>query len=293
MTRSEPATRRSVHLALLVVQVLFGLWPVVGVYVMRVVSPAALVGIRTLVGAPLLLLGAGLARAPRPRWADLPALAGLAFLGISLNQILYAEGLRRAGAVNAVVLTALIPVITLLVGVALGREAPPWSRRLGIVAASAGVWLLVGAERFELSSERTVGNLLILANTTSYALYLVLARPTIARLGPLGAIGWIFFFGALEALPFTGPALLATSWAALTPAAAWALAFIVVGPTVGTYFLNAYALRSAPSSLVATYIGLQPLVGALGSAVFLGEPPTARTMVAAVVIIGGVVWACR
>lgn len=284
---------RSVHAALIVVQVLFGLWPVVGKYAMAYLSPAALVGVRTLVGAPILLGLAGLVRAPRPTRQDLLPLAGLAFLGISLNQILYAEGLKRAGAVNAVVLTALIPVITLLVGMALGRESPPWSRRLGILVACLGVWILVGAERFELRSDRTLGNLLILSNTTSYALYLVLARPTIARLGPIGSIGWIFLFGALEALPFTGPALWAVPWAEVPSRGWWALGFIILGPTVATYFLNAYALRFAPSSLVATYIGLQPLVGALGAVVFLGDAPSLRTAVAAVVIVAGVIWACR
>ena len=61
-------------------------------------------------------------------------------------------------------------------------------------------------------------------------------------------------------------------------AGTWARAvYIVLFPTVGTYFLNAFALKRAPSSLVAIYIYLQPVVGALLAAWRLGERPSVAT----------------
>ena len=52
------------------------------------------------------------------------------------------------------------------------------------------------------------------------------------------------------------------------------LIYIVLFPTVGTYFLNVYALKRAPSSLVAIYIYVQPVLGALMAAATLGERPS-------------------
>ena len=276
-----------VYAALVTVQVLFGLWPIAGALALREVSPAALIGFRTLVGGPVLFV---LVRGVRawPTRRDALALAVLALFGIAGNQLLYAEGLQRAGPINAVVMIVIVPAMTLLFGAVLGRERPNLRRRLGVLVTMVGILILVRAERFDLSSETLVGNLLFVGNTASYALYLVLAKPVVARVGALATVGWIFVFGAMEALPWTGPAVLSTDWTGLSPGAYGALAFILVGPTIGTYFLNAYALKHVDASVVAIFIGLQPIVGAVGAWLALGQVPSPRTGLAATVIVGGV-----
>ena len=77
MTRSAEERAR-LHAALLAVQVLFGLWPVIGVIALRAMTPAALVGVRLMAGAPILALAAGTLRGPLPPLRDLAKLAGLA-----------------------------------------------------------------------------------------------------------------------------------------------------------------------------------------------------------------------
>ena len=78
-------------------------------------------------------------------------------------------------------------------------------------------------------------------------------------------VPWIFFYGAVFTLPFAGPVAWGThvDW---TPALVLLVGYIVLGPTVGTYLLNAVALREAPPTLVAVYIYLQPLVAAVPGA---------------------------
>lgn len=281
-----------VYAALIAVQVLFGLWPTAGAIALDALSPPALIGFRTLIGGPLMFLAVA-RRGPVPSRRDLFALAGLALFGIAANQLIYVEGLQRTGPVNAVVLIMTVPVVTLLVAALLGRERPGLRAVVGVALAVAGVLVLVRAERFDLSDETLVGNLLIICNTTCYAIYLVLAKPVVARIGPMVTVGWVFLFGAIEALPWTGPAVLATDWVALDGPTWASLAFILVGPTIGTYFLNAYALKRVDASVVALFIGLQPVVGAGAAWALLGEVPTVRTLVAAVVIIAGVLVASR
>ena len=53
---------------------------------------------------------------------------------------------------------------------------------------------------------------------------------------------------------------------------------------MGTYFLNLFALKRVPASLVAIYIYVQPIVGALMAAAALGERPSLSTFVGGALI---------
>ena len=283
----------SVYAALVLVQVLFGLLPVAGALAMQEVSPAALTAFRLYLGAPVLFVIARLMRRGHPKISDLPRLAVLAALGVAGNQLLFAEGLVRAGPINAVVLICIIPVITLVFAMSLGLEKPGRLRIIGILVAFAGVLLVVRVERFDLSDRKLVGDLFILANASGYSLYLVLTRPMLQRMGPLVLVTWVFILGAIEATPWTLGPFLNTPWTLLSAKVQIALAFILAGPTIGTYFLNAVALKQVDSSLVAVFISLQPLVGAAGAYVLFGETITLRVLAAALMILAGVVLATR
>lgn len=279
-----------VHLALVVVQVLFGLWPVFGTVVLEHLSPQALIGVRTLVATPLLFLlfrpalPAADTNGRRP-WG---LLAVIGLLGIASNQLLFAEGLQRAGPINAALLTLLIPAVTLLLAWALGREHPSRARLAGVAVALSGALLLARTDGFDLSDRTVVGNLAIIANTFCYAGYLVLARPLATRIGGAAMVTWAFAFGALEALPLTGPALIDAPFENFEPFTWLSLVFIILGATVGTYALNAYALARADSSIVAIYIYVQPIVTATGAWWVLGRVPTGHTVFAGVLIAAGV-----
>lgn len=291
----SPSSRWRVHAALLAVQLLFGLHPVAGAVALRQLSPSAIIGVRTLLGAPLLLLLARLwgQGTGWPTRRELFALAGLGLLGVTVNQLLFTEGLHRAGPVNAAVLVVTIPVLTLLVAILLGRESLSLGRVFGVSLALIGAAIVTRLERFDFSSQVAIGDLMLLGNSLSYATYLVLARPLMAKLGAAWCVAWVFVFGAIGALPLTGPALLAAPWAELSWQVLLALAFILLGPTLGAYGLNAYALRTAEASVVAVYVALQPFVGALAAWVLLGTQIDARTAIAGAVIVTGVLVASQ
>jgi drug/metabolite transporter (DMT)-like permease len=148
--------------------------------------------------------------------------------------------------------------------------------------------LLIEIERFDPSNTKMIGNALLLTNCTLYAAYLVLVRATIARLGALVTIAWVMVLGALESLPVTLPPALGVSWSLLGTGQWFGVAFVVLGPTVLTYLLNAYALGRAESSLVAVYVYAQPPIAAVASYLWFGIVPTLRTLLAALVIVIGV-----
>jgi drug/metabolite transporter (DMT)-like permease len=100
---------------------------------------------------------------------------------------------------------------------------------------------------------------------------------------------WLFTWGLLSAMPFTGlPTLTGHS------AQAWAaVGFVVLGPTIGSYWLNLFALRTVPASVVALFIYLQPAIAAVLALPLLGERPTMRLLGAGVVTFAGVWIATR
>ena len=190
------------YLALIGVQICFGLWPTFGKLAMTEIAPPAIVGFRCVLAAPLLLWMAWkLERKPIPPRRELFALAGLGFVGVSLNQLLFIEGLRLAGPINAVILVIVIPVMSLAAAMLLRLEQFSWRRTVCIAVAVAGVRVLVRVESFDVSGRTTTGYLLLVGNATAYAVYLVWAKPVFARVGGVTSVAWVFVFGALFALP--------------------------------------------------------------------------------------------
>jgi drug/metabolite transporter (DMT)-like permease len=246
------------------------------------------VGYRLLLGAPLLALAARLFTQKPPALADLGRLAMLGAFGIAINQLLFVEGLSRAGPVNASLSILLLPALTLVIAALSGRERATGMRWAGVALAFLGAALLVHVERFDLGNRAAVGNMMLIANVVSYALFIVLARPVFERLGALRGIAWVFVFGSLEALPFTLGEVVRARWSTL-PLWAWAsLAFILFGATLATYLLNAYALRRVESSVVAVYVYVQPIIASVASWLVLDVTPTLRTLVAGSIIVVGV-----
>ena len=286
-------TPSRVVVALLLVQVFFGLWHVAGAAVLEHVTPAALIGFRVWAGAPLLLLLAwGISR-EIPERGDLLILAGVAIPGVVVNQLFYAEGLDRAGPVNASILMLTIPVLTSVFAFALRKEAFSVRRVTGLALALLGAAILVDPTSFETQPEKALGNGLILLNASAYALYLVIARPVFSRVGFLPGIAWVFAFGALEITPFVSADVFATDWFGLPLWSKGALAFILIGPTLGAYGLNAYALARTDASTVGAWILLQPIIASFAAWVFLDTALHPHALTGGLVVAAGVLLVTR
>lgn len=282
-----------VHAALLVVTLLFGANYVVAKVALREVSPLDLVVIRTW-GAAAILFGGARLRRPRAAQAALTAsdvgrLLLYSLLGVSINQLCFLGGLARSTATNASVMLVSIPLLTLAFAVALGRERASATGLAGILVGLLGAALLILPRGgVDLSSRATAGNLLLLGSGSSYALYLVLTRPILARHNPLVVTRWVFLLGALTVSPI-GIGGLGGLVASGLSGAAWAsLAYMIVGATVLPYLLNNWALARVKSSVVAVYILLQPVIAGTLGRVFLHEELGPHTAMAAALVVAGV-----
>lgn len=286
-----PEHRRALA-ALVTVQVLFGSLPVVAQLAFPAFGARGVAAWRLGAAALAFHAFARATRMPWLPWREHPRVLLLALLGVSGNQILFLEGLSRTSALHAALLTTTIPVLTLVAAVALRRETLSWRRAAGIPVALVGVLVLL-AQRDPSGHATLTGDAMIVANASIYSLYLVLSRDLLARWPTMAVLPWLFTWGFVSALPLTGlpplhvpdPHMAGQAWAAL--------AWVVLGPTIGTYWLNLVALRVLPSSTVALLIYLQPFVAASLALPLLGEAPTWAMLAAAGITFVGVRLATR
>jgi drug/metabolite transporter (DMT)-like permease len=278
------------HAALVAVQLFFGTWPIVGKIALRTLPSTGLVALRvigaTIAFVALRLIATGNMRLARR--SDYARLALYSLLGVVLNQFLYVKGLALSTVINATLLSTTIPIATLLVSMLLGRERPAPRVILGMTVAACGVVFLVNPARADFSHGTMIGNLLLVLNTLAYGAYIAISQDVIRRYGALTVITWVFIFGCVATLPVGGYYLAQTPLTAINAHVWLAVLYIILVPTVGAYYLNAWALGRVTPSTVAIYIYLQPLIAFALAPLVLGERLNARTGSAALLIFAGV-----
>ncbi|MEZ5978393.1 MAG: DMT family transporter [Planctomycetota bacterium] len=286
---------RAGHLALLAVQVVFGLFPVfVKLAVAGGLEPKALavwrIAFGTLsVGAVAFALHG---RDAIPQRRHFPRLFVCALLGVIANQVLALEGTSRTSAASAGLLMTLIPVFTFAIAALTRQERFAPRQLLGVPIALAGALYLLLAAKGGASagSDPVTGNALIVANTLAYAGYLVLSRRVLREIPPAAFLFWVYAL-SLWAVPWLahGHELLPTATDPKLRADGWTgLVLLLVGPTFLAYLLNTFALTRVPASVTAIYIYLQPSIAAAGAALWLGEEIPRELFVSAAIVFCGI-----
>ncbi len=280
------------HLALIAVQVMFGTWPIVGKIALRVLPSTGTRDVPCRRGGHCFHAPARRheARSDHTQKAITRRFALYSLLGVVLNQFLFVKGLALSTAINATLLSTTIPAFTLLVSVILGYEKFSKRAALGTLVAAAGVIYLVDPIRADFSSGKALGNVLLVANTLAFGAYIAISKDLFKRYGALTAMSWVFTFGCVGAIPLGGYYLAQTPLQDLSWTIWLAVLYIILVPTVGAYYLNAWALGRVTPSTVAVYIYLQPLIAFALAPLVLGadEQWNSRTWIAAALIFAGV-----
>lgn len=277
------------HIALILVQLMFGTWPILGKVALRTLSSNTLVAVR-IVGAAIvfLILQKGVAELLRIPRKDFVTLVMCSLLGVVLNQLLFVKGLSLSTVINVTLLGTTIPVFTLLVSILLGHDKLSLRRCLGVLLAASGAIYLIDPLKSDFSRQTSIGNLLVVVNCLAYGAYIAVSKRLFKKYGALKVITWVFLIGSVFTIipgiyGIHGDEIEVADWML------WLnLIYIVLVPTVGAYYLNAWALTRVPPSTVATYIYLQPLIAFALALLLLGESWTLRTLIASILIFAGV-----
>ena len=289
MTTTTPS-KYLVFLALVTIQVLFGINYVVSKLLVDSFPPLLWASARVFISALLMLLIALVLRRPHPKPDKkffLPLIV-FAILGTVINQGCFLTGLRYTSSTNSAILNTLIPVFTLLI-VTIRRIEPLSSKRmLGFIFSFIGVLVLRKVETLSFSDQTLLGDLLIVLNCLSYGLFLSYSKHFFSSYDRVWGTTWLFLYGSIGLGLLAAPEWAHFHMPTLTNAMIASMLFVTLGATLTAYFLNIWTLTYSKSSSVAIFIYLQPIVSASISYFFLGESVSLRTAISSIIIFIGV-----
>ena len=241
-------------------------------YLVNAIDPLAIgsfrFGIGFLLLLPVALLQGGV-EWPRQDW---PGVAGLGVLYFALFPILFNASLIFTTAARGALALSTLPLLTMVVGAALGSEALTARKSLGVVIATLGVAiaLLSGLASAPLGAWR--GDLLMVGAAVCMAIYSIWSKPFIARSGPIPFTTMSMGVGAACLI------VISCCRGSFTPVAAFgkpqwlAATYLGAFGSALTFYLWAFALARTTPTRVAISVTVNPVAASLVGAILLQEP---------------------
>ena len=155
-------------------------------------------------------------------------LAICGIFGVVINQEMFFLGLSITTPINAALIMIMTPILVFVISFFLSHEKASWQKILGLILGLSGALVILSGKGFNFSSETILGDLFILINATSYAIYLVIVRPLMKKYHPLTVIKWVFFFGLFPVLIFGYNQFIEIQWYTFTTQTWIAVAFVII-----------------------------------------------------------------
>jgi len=258
-------------------------------YALESLAPFALNAIRfTLASAVLWGVAVRLEPDTPLPWRTRLRLAGLGVVGNSIYQIMFIVGLTRTTAGNSALLIASTPLLTAVLGSALGVERLTRQVAGAVALGSVGVALVVLAKEVGFSLATMTGDLLTLGAVVFWALFTHGVRAMKDHASPLRTTAWTIL-GGTPLLVLVGlPDLVGMDWGAV-PAPAWgAVLYASLGSIVIAYLIWNRSVHQIGGNRTAIYGVTVPVFALATAAVALGERPTPVQLAGAALIVGSV-----
>ncbi|NOU46671.1 MAG: EamA family transporter [Bacteroidales bacterium] len=225
---------------------------------------------------------------------DLKLLFIASFFGISLNQLMFFEGLNLSNSINASILSVGIPIAVLIFSRIIHKFPISISKLIGMSLGTLGaVYLILGYGNIDLSGKAMIGNIFILINVTSYSLFLVLIKPLTAKYRPITIMKWIFLFGFIVVLPITVPKVIQSDWTTIPVNIWFSILYVIFFATILAYLFNNYSLTRMSAFTNSAFIYSQPAIATMTAVFFGKEQIHIQQIVAAVLIFAGVYFVIR
>lgn len=219
----------------------------------------------------------------RQRWQ----LFILGALGIYGYMFFYLMGLSRTTPVSSSIFVSLEPIWVFIIAVLFYKEKVTWMKVLGIGLGLAGAILCITTQPSDdLASNAPLGNLMCLASSVIYAVYLVFSNRLLKGVGNMTLLKFTFLGAAVMALivnSFFG--FEAPVWdMSLFSTPMLVLLFVLIFPTTVSYLLLPIGLKYLKTTLVAIY-GYLILIVATVTSFILGQDRFSWTQLGAILLI--------
>ena len=214
-------------------------------------------------------------------------LAALGVVGHCIYQYCFMAGLARTSVANSALMLGLTPVLVAILAATLGLEGISRRHWLGAAISLTGIYLVVG-QGFAPGSHGAAGDLLMAGAVCCWAIYTIGARPLMTRHSPVAVTGLSMMIGTAIYVPLMAPALWRVDWAGVS-ASTWGwLVFSALFSLNVAYTIWYAGIRQIGPARTSVYSNLVPIVAMVTAVVFLGEPVSARKLLGAAAVIGGV-----
>ncbi len=233
-------------------------------------TPFDLVQLRTTIGATALLVWIAVARRHLLRLdrRSIPSLALLGFL-LAATQFTYLYAISRIHVAVAILLQCQAPLFVALATVVILRQQLAPRVSFALLGATAGCYLMVGANALTETGLDTIGVMSGLVSAVCFAAYTMRSEKCMTIHSPLTIVFYAMLVAAMIWNIFH-PTF--SAFSVLTTPALWGLSlFVCVGGTVLPFWLYAKGvgmIGSARGSITAT---LEPVAAGFAAYFILGE----------------------
>lgn len=260
------------HLALASVALLYGANYVIAKIVLGsgLISPNGFIMLRVIGATILLWTIHPFIIKERLEKRDYLYAAFCSIFGIAVNQLCFFQGLKYTSPMHASLIMITVPMMVLFASFLILKSKITSRQILGMALGLIGAAILVVSATSSDGIASVKGDIYILINACSYALYLVLVKRLMEKYHTLTVIKWLFLFGGIIVIPFGLPDMLVADFSAFATPHWWSVVYVIIGATFLTYLFNGYALGHVKSSTVGFYVYFQPLIASFIS-IFIGQ----------------------
>ena len=195
---------------------------------------------------------------------DISRFAICGLFGVTINQLLFFEGLNLTTPINASIIMTSNPILVIVMSFLILKEKLTFRKGCGIIFGVLGSsFLILNGGEISNSSDVQIGNLFVFINAISYGMYLVLVKPLMIKYQPITVMIYVFIFGFILVIPFGFSDLLLVSWSNIPRLIYWEILYVVVCTTFIAYLFNSSALKNLSPTTVSIYIYFQPVLATL------------------------------
>ena len=252
------------HMALLAVALIYGANFIIAKSVMPdPIEPTSFIALRVM-GAAVLFWIISFRKIVLPHREDWWRFIACAIAGVATNQLLFFNGLALTSPVNASIIMTSNPIIVMVLSAIFLKQAITKMKVAGVALGAVGASMLLWSSNGDAGGHSSLlGDVFILLNSISYAIYLVMVKPLMKKYHPLDIVAWTFLIAIVLVFPFGGMGLKTVSWSALDSWQWFCVAFVIVCTTFLTYLFNILAIHRLSPTIASSYIYLQPVFAGL------------------------------
>lgn len=256
------------------------------------IAPMGCVTIRLVFGSAVFWIISIFSKPENITHGDRLKLLALGAFGIFGYMSLYALSISYTTPVNFAIFNAMQPLWVVVVSALFYQKNIEGRKLMGLAVGFAGALLCILSEPFTgRASDAHIGNLLAVLSSVIYSVYLVLSARFVSHIASVTILKYTFTAAAVVALVvsyFTGfDAPIFKEGAHYVPLLV--LLFVLVFPTVITYFLIPVGMKYLDSAVVALY-GYVTLIVATSVSFLLGMDKFDPVILLSLLLIGASIY---